>query len=106
MPLGRLTADRFREPLRPCQKVDAMQLTCILLAEDNISNQKVTQDAERLLQGRCIGQGPEVLKPWSASLTTLCLDVRMPQMDGIEATGDTHVPDNSRIIAITAYALP
>ncbi len=83
----------------------------ILLAEDNISNQKVTlKMLERLgYRADALVNGLEVLEALERQpYDVVLMDVRMPQMDGIEATREIRKrwPDNGpRIIAITAYAL-
>jgi two-component system sensor histidine kinase/response regulator len=85
----------------------------ILLAEDNVINQKV---AERMLAQRghavaLASDGRQVLKLLEKHRFDLALmDVQMPHIDGFEVTtlirrreraGDGHLP----IIALTAYAL-
>ncbi len=84
----------------------------ILLAEDNEINRIV---AVALLESRghtvkSVETGKEAMKALSEEAFDLVLmDVRMPEMDGIEATrrirageaGDSNVP----IVALTAYAL-
>jgi PAS domain S-box-containing protein len=83
----------------------------ILLAEDNISNQKVTlKMLERLgYRADAVINGIEVLEALGRQpYDVVLMDVRMPLMDGIKATQEIRKqwPDNGpRIIAITAYAL-
>ncbi len=83
----------------------------ILLAEDNISNQKVTlKMLERLgYRADALVNGLEVLEALERQpYDVVLMDVRMPRMDGIEATQEIRKrwpEDGPRIIAITAYAL-
>jgi signal transduction histidine kinase/DNA-binding response OmpR family regulator len=92
---------------------DAPQPLRILLAEDNLVNQKV---AARLLQkqGHSVeiaNNGVEALSAWERQEFDLILmDVQMPEMDGLETTAairqreqtsGAHVP----IIALTAHAM-
>ena len=89
------------------------QCLCVLLAEDNVVNQKLTV---RLLErwGHTVtvaSTGQEVLTALARQAYDLVLmDVQMPEMDGLEATAairaqergtGTHVP----IIAMTANAM-
>ncbi|HSD58543.1 MAG TPA: PAS domain S-box protein [Methanotrichaceae archaeon] len=83
----------------------------ILLAEDNVVNQKVMLRMLRKL-GYCAdvaANGLEVLQALERQPYDLVfMDVQMPEMDGLEATGAIRQrwPSNGpRIIAITAYAL-
>lgn len=84
----------------------------ILLAEDNSSSQKVTlQMLSRLgYRADSAANGMEVLQALERQRYDIILmDVRMPDMDGFEATRAIRdqVPagDQPKIIAITAYAL-
>ncbi|MDM7913371.1 MAG: response regulator [Methanotrichaceae archaeon] len=83
----------------------------ILLAEDNISSQKVTlKMLERLgYRADAVVNGLEVLEALKRQpYDVVLMDVRMPLMDGIAATQEIRQqwPDNGpRIIAFTAYAL-
>jgi CheY-like chemotaxis protein len=85
----------------------------ILLAEDNLVNQKL---ALRLLEKRgfevtVVGDGRAALDALEkASFDAILMDVQMPEMDGFEATAairnkekstGAHIP----IIAMTAHAL-
>jgi CheY-like chemotaxis protein len=83
----------------------------ILLAEDNVVNQKVMLRMLRKL-GYCAdvaANGLEVLQALERQpYDVVFMDVQMPEMDGLEATGAIRQrwPSNGpRIIAITAYAL-
>lgn len=85
----------------------------VLLAEDNLVNQKL---AVRLLEKRghqvtVVTNGKEVVDAVSrGGFDVVLMDVQMPEMDGLEATGvirarergtDIHIP----IIAMTAHAM-
>ena len=86
----------------------------ILLAEDNMVNQKLaTKMIEKL--GYCIdvvGDGAKAIKALSSeSYDLVLMDVQMPEVDGLEATRRIRDPDadvyDSRIpiIAMTAHAM-
>jgi CheY-like chemotaxis protein len=83
----------------------------ILLAEDNVSSQKVVcQMIKRLgCTVDVAANGIEALQALERQFYDLVLmDLRMPEMDGLEATRIIRQiwPDNGpKIIAITAYAL-
>ena len=83
----------------------------ILLAEDNVSSQKVALQMLKRLGYRAdvVANGIEALQALERQPYDLVLmDVRMPEMDGLEATRIIRQrwPENGpKIIAITAYAL-
>jgi CheY-like chemotaxis protein len=83
----------------------------ILLAEDNLSNQKFTLKMLKKLGYRAdaVVNGQEVLESLKRQPYDLIfMDVKMPVMDGLEATRKIRErwPENGpKIIAITAYAL-
>ena len=83
----------------------------ILLAEDNVSSQKVAlQILMRLgYKADLVANGIEVLQALERQPYDLVLmDVRMPEMDGLEATRiirQRWPGDGLKIIAVTAYAL-
>jgi CheY-like chemotaxis protein len=82
----------------------------ILLAEDNVSSQKVVcQMIKRGCTVDVAANGIEALQALERQFYDLVLmDLRMPEMDGLEATRIIRQiwPDNGpKIIAITAYAL-
>jgi CheY-like chemotaxis protein len=82
----------------------------ILLAEDNISNQKVTMTMLKRLgyKADAVSNGAQALKALERQHYDLVLmDVRMPEMDGLEATRIIRQRwhEEPKIIAITAYAL-
>jgi PAS domain S-box-containing protein len=83
----------------------------ILLAEDNVSNQKVTLQMLKKLGYRAdaVANGAEAIQALERQPYDLILmDVKMPVLGGIEATRMIRErwPDNGpKIIAVTAYAL-
>jgi CheY-like chemotaxis protein len=83
----------------------------ILLAEDNVTSQKVAKQMLRRLGYRAdvVANGIEALQALERQPYDLVLmDLRMPEMDGLQATRIIRQrwPDNGpKIIAITAYAL-
>ncbi|MFB3766638.1 MAG: PAS domain-containing protein, partial [Methanotrichaceae archaeon] len=83
----------------------------ILLAEDDVSSQKVALQMLKKLGCRAdvAANGIEVLHALERQhYDVVLMDVRMPEMDGLEATRIIRQrwPDNGpKIIALTAYAL-
>jgi PAS domain S-box-containing protein len=83
----------------------------ILLAEDNLSNQKVTLKMLKKLGYRAdaVVNGQEVLEALERQpYDIIFMDVKMPIMNGIEAARKIRErwPENGpKIIAVTAYAL-
>ena len=101
-------------PLQETGAAPAMQPLKILLAEDNVVNQKVAQVLlER--QGHTVTVVPNgalaVAANASAMFDVILMDVQMPEMDGFEATRAIREREsgerNSRvpIVAMTAHAL-
>jgi PAS domain S-box-containing protein len=83
----------------------------ILLVEDNVSSQKVAQQMLKKLgyKADIVANGIEALQALERQhYDVVFMDLRMPEMDGLEATRIIRQrwPDNGpKIIAITAYAL-
>jgi PAS domain S-box-containing protein len=108
---GVLASKQVQETSEAISKDAGSSPLRILLAEDNISNQKVTlKILERLgYRADAVINGLEVLEALERQpYDVVLMDVRMPLMDGIKATHEIRKqwPDNGpRIIAITAYAL-
>jgi CheY-like chemotaxis protein/nitrogen-specific signal transduction histidine kinase len=104
------------QPLASAQPVPSKRSLRILLAEDNVVNQKLTI---RLLEkaGHHVtlaGTGREALAAWEHQTTPefdiVLMDIQMPEMDGMEATAairtrekqsGKHIP----ILAMTAHAM-
>ena len=111
--IGRAPPKKSTTPPSPANKDAPAQRLNILLAEDNVVNQRV---AIGLLERRGhavqpVGNGKEALDALACERFDLVLmDVQMPEMDGLEAaaairrkeqeTGE-HIP----IIAMTAHAM-
>lgn len=92
--------------------IDARE-SCILLAEDDISNRKVTQLMLRRLgyEADAVTNGLEVLQALEIKNYDLILmDILMPKMDGSASAEIIRrcwpASDQPRIIAYTAYILP
>ena len=91
------------------------QCLCVLLAEDNVVNQKLTV---RLLErwGHTVtvaSTGQEVLTALARQAYDLVLmDVQMPEVDGLEATSMIRAEERRRnlrpipIVALTAQTTP
>ncbi len=116
--LGTLRPDAADRPAQPRPLAESRQHFKILLAEDNLVNQKV---AVRLLEKRghtvvVAESGRKALDAWRQQpLDLILMDVQMPEMDGFQTTaiirkeeldeketsGAKHIP----IIAMTAHAM-
>jgi CheY-like chemotaxis protein len=83
----------------------------VLLAEDNVSNQKVTMTMLKRLgyNADVAANGKEALRALeNQSYDLVLMDVRMPEMNGLEATRiirQRWPGKGPKIIAITAFAL-
>ena len=82
----------------------------VLLAEDNMSNQKVILMMLKRLgyKADAVANGKEVLSALERrQYDVVLMDVRMPEMDGLEATRIIRERwgNKPKIIAVTAYAL-
>ncbi len=100
----------IKEPLPIVEETRPGSLR-VLLAEDNVSNQKVTMTMLKRLgyNADVAANGKEALRALEKQQYDLVLmDVRMPEMGGLEATRIIRQrwPEKGpKIVAITAYAL-
>jgi CheY-like chemotaxis protein/DNA-binding MarR family transcriptional regulator len=91
---------------KPIARADA----CVLVAEDNVSNQKVIVSMLKKLgySADAVSNGREALEALERkNYRFVIMDVKMPKMDGLEATRliREKLQSGIKIIAITAYAL-
>jgi signal transduction histidine kinase/ligand-binding sensor domain-containing protein/DNA-binding response OmpR family regulator len=107
---GRATPDRndSREPA-----ASALRRLNILLAEDNAVNQRLAVTVLRKLghQVEVAATGADALARWkNGKFDLILMDVQMPEMDGLEATGcirreERETGAHTPIIAMTAHAM-
>jgi signal transduction histidine kinase/DNA-binding response OmpR family regulator len=95
---------------KPAEEDACLGTKQVLLAEDNMSNQKVILMMLKRLgyKADAVTNGKEVLSALERrQYDAVLMDVRMPEMDGLEATRIIRQRwgNKPKIIAVTAYAL-
>jgi CheY-like chemotaxis protein len=111
--LGTRTTDEARPAFPPVTPVRAARPLRVLVAEDNVVNQKV---AEHLLKRR--GHDPVLVATGREAVDRLArepfdlvlMDLQMPEMDGFETTAAIRDAERSNgrytpIVAVTAHAM-
>jgi PAS domain S-box-containing protein len=107
------TSRRQRQPIESARAEESARVLRVLLAEDNVINQKV---GVRLLEKRghavqVVSNGREALEALAReSFDLVLMDVQMPVMDGLEATAAIRKQEENTgrhlpILAMTAHAM-
>jgi signal transduction histidine kinase/CheY-like chemotaxis protein/PAS domain-containing protein/HPt (histidine-containing phosphotransfer) domain-containing protein len=104
---------RSAEELRPVAQEEAVPPLRILVAEDNPVNQRVVRHMleKQGHQVRVAGSGAEALDALGQEAFDLVfMDVQMPGMDGLEATGELRKREQGTgrrtpVVALTAHAM-
>ncbi len=100
-------------PLKPAASAAPARLVTILVAEDNVVNQRVAQGllSRRGHKVTVVNNGREALDALGREAFDLVLmDVQMPEMGGFEATAairarEQETGGHTRIVAMTAHAM-
>ncbi|NPV62141.1 MAG: response regulator [Methanotrichaceae archaeon] len=110
--LDGLFSESVKEPAGVDLKEEGDLALRILLAEDSLSNQKMTLLMLKKLGYRAdaVANGQEALQALERQhYDVILMDVKMPVMNGLEATRairERWPEDGPKIVALTAYALP